>query len=84
MRSIALLYRQPLVHFHLGVALAATGRLDAAVDSLERALAWAPDLAAAHESLAGIHRARGDAERAVRHLSLAQTIRRAPESPDRN
>lgn len=66
----------PLVHYERGLALARTGRGDAAVVALRRALALKPDLAQAWLALADHLRAIGDADgadaaylRYVRHSS---------------
>lgn len=75
-RSIALLYRQPLVHLHLAIALAATGRLDGAISSAQTALSFDPTLDAAHDLLSRIHRERGDLDGVAVHMSLAEVIRK--------
>jgi Tfp pilus assembly protein PilF len=61
-----------LVHFQLGAALYAAGHVDAAVESLETALQFLPDLGEAHAILARIHRTRGDLVRAARHEGAAR------------
>lgn len=53
----------------------AAGHVDAAVESLETAVRFLPDLDEAHDILAWIHRTRGDLVRAARHEGAARHAR---------
>lgn len=67
----------PLSHYYLGVALSrldleGMGQQGAAEAALHKALALAPDMAAAHRRLAQIHRSRGDVVQAAEWLWKAR------------
>lgn len=74
MRSVSLLHHQPRAHLHLGVALAAVGQLDWAIRAFHTALDICPDLGLAHERLAEVYRARGDAATSELHRKLAMRM----------
>jgi Tfp pilus assembly protein PilF len=76
MRSLGLLYHQPLVHFHLGLALAASGSIDGAIKSVHTALELRPEMAGAHEVLAKLYRSKGDAAKGHFHQHRAQQLRK--------
>jgi tetratricopeptide (TPR) repeat protein len=57
MRSLGLLYQQPDVHYQLGRALAAVGRLLQAQEALHNALRIEPGLAPAQAALQQVHAA---------------------------
>ncbi len=60
-----------LYHYHLGLVLAADGKLDEAAMAYERALTLRPDLAAAANNLGAIRVQQGRAEAALRALRKA-------------
>jgi Flp pilus assembly protein TadD len=72
-----LLFYQPLVHYHLGVVLAVQGKLTPAIQSLQRALEFRPQLAAAHEVLAQTYHARGEKALARAHKLRARELKAA-------
>ena len=61
-------------HNNLGGALKASGRIDEAIASFERALAINPDLAQAHNNLGIIFHDLGQHDRALKSLHRAQEI----------
>lgn len=75
LRSIGLLYHNPVPHYTLGVALARRGQTDQAVEALQAALAINPNFAAAHRVMAwllGVRR--GDPAGAAEHRQLARQM----------
>ena len=63
---------EPMGHFGLGRVAAIEGRHDAAIEHLERALAFVPEWGAANYALAGAYRAVGRREDAKRALERHQ------------
>ncbi len=59
----------------LGRLLALQGRLDEAVETLQKAVAANPEFAEPHYYLAGIHRARGDLERSAAETRRFEELR---------
>lgn len=57
LQSIGLIYYQPYAHFHLGLALAATGRLRNAMEALNNALKLRPDFEEAKEAIKEVEKA---------------------------
>ncbi len=83
LRAIGLLYRLPLAHFNLGVALVRSGESERATLAFETALRFQPELVNAHRYLATIHRMEGgDAAKAAFHRGevLRLTTRRGRET----
>ncbi|MFM8289010.1 MAG: tetratricopeptide repeat protein, partial [Planctomycetaceae bacterium] len=69
-------YYDARAHYIAGSALARTGRLAEAIESLRQAVTIHPLMAAAHRVLAGLLKRSGDAEGARRHLGLAREAHR--------
>src|SRR5580704_882041 len=59
------------VHDNLGIALAATGRLDEAVSEFQQALKLQPDMSGAHYNLANVLLEEGNAAAAIEHFERA-------------
>src|SRR5882672_1315552 len=66
--AIAQIPQEPLLHFNLGIALEDLNRRDEAIAAYERALALDPEFADAHYNVSQLHEARGQRQRALRHL----------------
>ncbi len=61
------------VHNNLGIALASTGRVGAAVDQFQQALKQQPDMSGAHYNLARLLLQEGHAAEAIDHFQRALT-----------
>lgn len=84
LKSIGLLYHQPLAHYVLGLALMRIRRADAAVDALQVAVSQNPNFPQAHRLLARIYRfVLRDQDAARSHDALARAARldRRPDVP---
>ncbi|HUG36027.1 MAG TPA: hypothetical protein VML54_03700 [Candidatus Limnocylindrales bacterium] len=81
MRSVGLVYHQPVVHFHLGAALYGAGYVEAAIESLETAVQFQPDLGEAHGILARVLRSKGDLGRAAEHEAASAALRKPTPGP---
>lgn len=82
LRSIGLLYQNPMAHYTLGVALWRLRRFQHAVTSFEVALALNPNFAQAHRRLAYLFQSHlRQPARAAEHRRLAQGIRAAGLAP---
>jgi tetratricopeptide (TPR) repeat protein len=64
----------PLLHFNRGIALEDGNRLEEALQSYERCLELAPNLADAHYNAARLYEQRGQAQLAVRHYSAYRRL----------
>ena len=77
LRSLGLVFQQPLAHFLLGVARYRLGRFDEAIEAFKVALRQNPTYPAAHRFLAEIYqRHRDEPVKASAHLHLAAEARR--------
>lgn len=76
LNAVSLVYRLPIAHLNLGIALARSGDGERAVEALETALKFGPRMANAHRWLAVVHRKLlGDPERAAYHTRQFSAIR---------
>ena len=66
--------RSPLMYFNRGIALEDGNRLEEALQSYERCLELAPDLADAHYNAARLYEKRGQGQLAVRHYSAYRRL----------
>ena len=71
MRSVSLLHHQPQAHYHLGLTTLALGQVDWAIRAFEVAIEQRPKFKAAHERLAELYEAHGEAEKADGHRDPA-------------
>jgi tetratricopeptide (TPR) repeat protein len=74
LRSIGLLFYQPLAHYHLGLSLAASGSVDEAVAAFHTALKLRPDMGIVHRCLSKIYLAKADSDKGRFHLRQAQKV----------
>lgn len=82
LRSIGLLYQNPMAHYSLGVALWRLRRFQHAVTSLEVAIALNPNFAQAHRRLAFLfQRHLRQPARAAEHRRLAKDIQTPARQP---
>ncbi len=82
--AVGLVHHFPRGHLHVGMALAARGDLDRAIQALELAVAQSSGFAEAHRALADAYRRAGRPRDADRHARLADadaTDRMAKSTP---
>lgn len=70
----------PILLFNLGVVLEDLGKLDAAIDAYQNAIAEDPNLADGHFNLARLYEAQGKEQHALRHLGQYRRLVNSNES----
>lgn len=70
----------PILLFNLGVVLEDLGKLDAAIDAYQNAIAEDPNLADGHFNLARLYEAQGKEQHALRHLGQYRRLVNSSES----
>ena len=66
--------KNPLAHNNLGATLAKQGRIDDAIEHLNKALQWDSTNVDAHRNLGSISMDRGDFEKSAHHYRAMLTV----------